>query len=316
MSTKLYLPTSDVDIVILGVPQDKRSFQRLEVALRQAQCTSYLEAILHARVPIIKLTDKVTTFAVDLTIGVEGGPESAEWFVKEMARRPMMRPLILLIKYFLYSRGLHETYHGGIGSFALQLMVLSYLQLHPSRNDKHFKKADTLYTLGAQLVSFLSYYGKEFNYVKVGISVRDQGSLFLKARAPTLCFLFLLCFFDFDMCWCVCQTAYDWFDPNRPFLLCMENPLDTSMYFTQLYFTAYVAISVTFVKFMRPLSCRSAMDVGKNSYNIAKVRKAFEVAHTTLLALPTSETASLSLLSRIVRFIAQLCLPFVVTCVE
>ncbi len=57
----------------------------------------------------------------------------------------------------------------------------------------------------------------------------------------------------------------------------------------------------------------AAMDVGKNSYNIIKVRKAFEVAHTTLLALPTAETASLSLLSRIVRYIAQPCLLFVVT---
>ena len=72
MATELYLPTSDVDIVILGAPSDKAAFLKLERVIRESQTTTYLEAILSARIPIIKLTDKLTAFAVDISIGVEG----------------------------------------------------------------------------------------------------------------------------------------------------------------------------------------------------------------------------------------------------
>jgi non-canonical poly(A) RNA polymerase PAPD5/7 len=118
-----------VDVVIQGVSHDKSSFRRLEAALHASQSTTYLEAILHARVPIIKFTDKETAIQVDVSIGVEGCPESAEWFRSEVAARPALRPLTLLMKYFLYTRSLHETYHGGLGSFAIQLMLLSHLQV-------------------------------------------------------------------------------------------------------------------------------------------------------------------------------------------
>jgi hypothetical protein len=173
-------------------------------------------------------------------------PPRPDRFVRQMAQRPAIRPLVLLLKYFLYSRGLHDTYTGGIGSFALQLMVLSYLQLHPSRNDRFWQQSESTFSLGAMFLSFLSYFGKEFNYCKVGISVRDHGSLFLKTKTLR-------------------------FDSNRPFLLALENPLDPTL------------------------------DVGRNSYNIIKVRKAFDVAHGTLLAammLPP-DTLSPSLLSRV-----------------
>jgi hypothetical protein len=41
---------SDVDVVVTGVSSDKSSFRRLEAALRETRSTSYLEAILNARV--------------------------------------------------------------------------------------------------------------------------------------------------------------------------------------------------------------------------------------------------------------------------
>jgi non-canonical poly(A) RNA polymerase PAPD5/7 len=72
MATALYLPTSDIDMVVMGVSTDRSSFKRLEQALRDSQTTSYLEAILSARVPIVKFTDLQTGIAFDISIGVDG----------------------------------------------------------------------------------------------------------------------------------------------------------------------------------------------------------------------------------------------------
>lgn len=41
---------SDIDLVILGVSSDKKSFLLLESCLKSSNLTSYLEAVLNARV--------------------------------------------------------------------------------------------------------------------------------------------------------------------------------------------------------------------------------------------------------------------------
>lgn len=51
-------------------------------------------------------------------------------FVNAVQQRlPAFRPLTLVLKYFLQTRQLNDTYHGGVGSFMLQMMVLSHLQV-------------------------------------------------------------------------------------------------------------------------------------------------------------------------------------------
>ena len=40
---------------------------------------------------------------------------------------PELRPLILVLKAFLKSRQLNETFTGGVGSFLLTILVTSYL---------------------------------------------------------------------------------------------------------------------------------------------------------------------------------------------
>lgn len=40
-----------------------------------------------------------------------------------------MKPLALLIKYYLKQFGMNEPYTGGLGSYALIIMIISYLQV-------------------------------------------------------------------------------------------------------------------------------------------------------------------------------------------
>src|SRR4051794_9539509 len=90
------------------------------------------------------------------------------------ASMPALRPLTLLLKYFLSCRLLNDTYSGGIGSFMLQMMIISHLQHHVSRaHGAHLN-------LGTLAWSFFEMYGKNFNYGEVGISVRGLGSYFSK----------------------------------------------------------------------------------------------------------------------------------------
>ncbi len=61
---------------------------------------------------------------------------------------------------------------GGISSYSLILLAVSFLQLHP-RADAAGANAN----LGVLLVEFLEHYGNNFNYSRVGIRVREGGVL-------------------------------------------------------------------------------------------------------------------------------------------
>ena len=81
-----------------------------------------------------------------------------------------------MLKAFLKSRELNETYSGGVGSFLLTMLVTSYLQ-------RKYKEGGTdKMDLGRHLISFFELYGQLFNYDNVGISIRKEGSYFDKDK--------------------------------------------------------------------------------------------------------------------------------------
>ena len=95
-------------------------------------------------------------------------------------------------------------------------------------------------------MEFFELYGKDFNYLTTGISVRQDGSYFSK-------------------------SSRGWQYQHRPMLLAVENPSDTNM------------------------------DVGKNSFNIMRVKRAFEHAyHALRVATAHREWRETSLLASIV----------------
>ena len=121
-------------------------------------------------------------------------------------------PLVLVLKQFLYQRGLHNAFTGGLSSYCLVLMVISFLQLFggssgggtaagnslnvssgATSNDKagtssstssHPKPAlhngnacgtSSTKNLGVLLHDFLELYGKRFDYQNFGITVCHGG---------------------------------------------------------------------------------------------------------------------------------------------
>jgi non-canonical poly(A) RNA polymerase PAPD5/7 len=96
-----------------------------------------------------------------------------------------------------------QVYTGGIGSYALIVMLMAHLQLHPSRRgyESGGAAAPLDPNLGILLIDFFELYGKMLNVRDVGVSCKAGGAFFNKRE-------------------------HDTFNPDRPFLLSVQDPQD------------------------------------------------------------------------------------------
>jgi non-canonical poly(A) RNA polymerase PAPD5/7 len=170
--TQLYLPSSDIDMVVfddtLSIPG---CLWELKDALYNANIYSEIEVISSARVPIIKLTDKFTMIKVDVSFNIPGGIEAAELvksFLKDKQCGHGIKALMLILKQFLHQRHLNEVFLGGLGSYALLIMITAFLKMHPLIQAGVIIAKDNL---GVLLLEFFELYGRQMNYDDVGLSV-------------------------------------------------------------------------------------------------------------------------------------------------
>eukprot|EP00092_Neocalanus_flemingeri_P101775 GFUD01130119.1.p1 GENE.GFUD01130119.1~~GFUD01130119.1.p1 ORF type:complete len:436 (+),score=57.99 GFUD01130119.1:50-1357(+) len=196
--TGLYLPTSDIDLVVVG-RWEALPLRTLERALldRKIADPITLKVLDKASVPIIKLTDKDTKIKVDISFNMANGLKSVELVKMYKKQFPSLQKLICVLKQFLLQRDLNEVFTGGLSSYCLILMVVSFLQLHP-RSDS----ADPAANLGVLLMEFFELYGRNFNYLTTAIRIRGDGSYISKE-----------------------EVQVDMPPGHRPSLLCIEDPL-------------------------------------------------------------------------------------------
>ncbi|KAJ9671651.1 hypothetical protein PVL29_025384 [Vitis rotundifolia] len=175
--TGLYLPTSDIDVVILGsdIKAPQIGLYALSRALSQKGIAKKIQVIAKARVPIIKFVEKRSSVAFDISFDVENGPKAAEYIQDAISKWPPLRPLCLILKVFLQQRELNEVYSGGIGSYALLAMLIAMLQNLQEWN------ASVEHNLGVLLVNFFDFYGRKLNTVDIGVTCNGPGTFFLKS---------------------------------------------------------------------------------------------------------------------------------------
>uniref|UniRef100_A0A3P9LDH9 Terminal nucleotidyltransferase 4A n=1 Tax=Oryzias latipes TaxID=8090 RepID=A0A3P9LDH9_ORYLA len=197
-STGLYLPTSDIDLVVFG-KWERPPLQELEQALRKHNVAEpfSIKVLDKATVPIIKLTDQETEVKVDISFNVETGVKAASFIKDYVKKYPVLPYLIFVLKQFLLQRDLNEVFTGGISSYSLILMVISFLQLHPRINARNPNE-----NLGMLLIEFFELYGRHFNYLKTGIRIRNGGAYMAKEEMMK-----------------AMTNGY------RPSMLCIEDPL-------------------------------------------------------------------------------------------
>lgn len=194
--TGLYLPTSDIDIVV--IENRDISFRTLEKVLIEKGVAepSSIKVLDKASVPIVKLTDAKTDIKIDISFNMNNGVKSANLIKEFMVMYPPLPKLVLVLKQFLLQRDLSEVFMGGISSYSLILLTVSFLQLH-LRTD-----ANPSDNVGKLLILFFELYGQDFNYFKTGIRIQNGGSYFPKE--------------DFHS---------NMNDGSRPSILCIEDPL-------------------------------------------------------------------------------------------
>jgi len=180
----LCIPDSDVDVVLFDVP--KNAIYLLSRTLKSRNLVQEMEVIDSARIPIIKLRLKMCPYQIDISFNEPGGPATGFMIRKLVKEMPVLKPLVLVIKYFLHQRNINETYRGGIGSHLCLCMVVSVIQqirkqLTASK-DLESDRVEELEDLGTIMIRFFDLYGKKFNYASVTISLRNGGSYMPKPR--------------------------------------------------------------------------------------------------------------------------------------
>ncbi|KAL6108922.1 tent4a [Pungitius sinensis] len=197
-STGLYLPSSDIDLVVFG-KWDHPPLQELERALRKHNVAGPypIKVLDKATVPIIKLTDHETEVKVDISFNVETAVKAAQFIKSYLKKYTVLPPLIFVLKQFLLQRDLNEVFTGGISSYSLILMAISFLQLHPRIDTRRAN-----INLGILLIEFFELYGRDFNYMKTGIRVKNGGAYASKE----------------EMLKAIGSE-------NRPSMLCIEDPI-------------------------------------------------------------------------------------------
>ncbi|KEP65401.1 UNVERIFIED_CONTAM: DNA-directed DNA polymerase [Hammondia hammondi] len=160
-------------------PSSSAANRRESPRRRESPLVRDLQLILEARVPICRFVDTETNLPVDISLDQPSAVLTSLYIRLQLLRFPLLRPLMLLNKTALKLWRLNEPFKGGVGSYLLFVMTLSFLQLNPRLYDRRMSQR---YSLGHALFEFLHHYGVAFHYPTVGLSVRDKGRLFPKER--------------------------------------------------------------------------------------------------------------------------------------
>ena len=178
--TGLFLPTSDIDLVVIG-HWPKTPIFTLEEELKKADIAvkDTINPLDKTAVPVIKFTDKQTEVKVDICFNRTSGVAGVKVILEFIHQFPILPKLVLVLKQFLTQRNLHEVFFGGISSYALVLLAVNFLQLHP-RNAANDPDAN----LGVLLIEFFELFGRNFNYMKTAITVLQGGSYIPKEKCP------------------------------------------------------------------------------------------------------------------------------------
>lgn len=123
--------------------------------------------------------DAKTKCMVDINFEFVSGLKNTVIMKRYLSEYPFLRPLTIIVKYYLKFCLLNDPYTGGIGSYSLLVLILSFLQNHTKSKGK-LKEATEKENLATILIDFFQYYGILFDYSKYVVSVLNNGAYLLK----------------------------------------------------------------------------------------------------------------------------------------
>lgn len=184
-STRLFIPTSDVDIVVI-LPERTQvklnsCLELLHSSIQNFVRFSFSKIRKNAKVPIINFVEQRTGLEVDVNINASSGLDSCLIITSFIRQCPAVSPLNMILKHFLELNDLNKVYTGGLSSYALTLLIVNFLQIHPFVRSGQI---DPMKNLGLLLVEFLELYGVCFNSNHVGITLTNGGRYYKRSNFP------------------------------------------------------------------------------------------------------------------------------------
>jgi len=226
--TGLYTPTSDIDMVLIHQSNTRQSsFSRtynlfppnlssVLWRLRDSNFASKIDDVMNASVPLIRVTDKITGIEIDVTASDTHAVNATNAVQKWMETdTKLIKMLVMVVKTFLSVRRLGKTYTGGINSYVLVWMVVSWVKqewpkIKIAANDRSNDEIDiNSLTLaleglfmssssprlpsasatnkasysqtesldyGTALIAFFKFYGVDFDYYQTAIKIHPSPS--------------------------------------------------------------------------------------------------------------------------------------------
>lgn len=174
-ATDLYLPGSDIDMVVISTTGDYEQRSRLyqlSSFLRTNKLAKNIEVIATAKVPIIKFVDPTYNVHVDISFERTNGLDAARRIRKWLDNMPGLRELVLIVKQFLRSRKLNNVHVGGLGGYATIILMYHFLRLHPRVSTGNMT---VLENLGTLLIEFFELYGRNFSYDYLILALGGDG---------------------------------------------------------------------------------------------------------------------------------------------
>lgn len=185
-ATDLYLPGSDIDMVVLskdGRYSSKSHLFQLAARLRSSKVGTQFEVLAKTRVPIIKFVEAKSRIRVDISFERENGVRAVETIRRWARDLPALRYLVIVVKQFLARRHLNEVHTGGLGGYAVICLIVSFMKNHPRVATNTI---DPMSNLGVLLIEFFELYGKNFNYDNLALCMTGSMPYLRKRDHPDL----------------------------------------------------------------------------------------------------------------------------------
>lgn len=121
---------SDIDVCLaIKEAEDKSKIIMKLADILQSDNLQNVQALTRARVPIVKLMDPATGISCDICVNNILAVVNTKLLRDYGLIDARLRQLAFIIKHWAKSRGVNETYHGTLSSYAYVLMCIHFLQL-------------------------------------------------------------------------------------------------------------------------------------------------------------------------------------------
>ncbi|DAZ94204.1 TPA: hypothetical protein N0F65_000431 [Lagenidium giganteum] len=169
----LWLPSSDIDVVIMGIPNEdinSKTSSKFLLGIKEQPWIQSIDVVRSAKVPVAKLVLLDSDLRMDISIEnvhTRLGIEASHVVRDYVDAIPTLYPMIIVLKQFLREKGLNIAFTGGLSSYCVALMAAFFIQ-------REGQVEAPLSEVGQLLLNFLEYYSMVFDYRTMGISLKPE----------------------------------------------------------------------------------------------------------------------------------------------